>query len=191
MGSRQEMFAVFAGKILLDLYTEFPLPATLDRGQAALIAVFDFETLDRSRRELYSKQAYRDLIEDLVKSDNPHLSESQRVKFTNLLEEGSHQTTEVELEKKIQGLEQKRQEIAKVWDGTVSFLAAEGYIRSVDDQWQLSEKGFGHLRKRFSDRGIEEKDTFAERIREQFANPTNMGAQVLLQILGGLAGRIF
>ena len=69
------------------------------------------------------------------------------------------------------------------------FLVFEGYLRCTDDLWQLTEKGFGHLRKGFVDSKIEDAGvTVIQRIREQLSDPSKMGAQVLLQILGSVAG---
>lgn len=73
MTTRHETFAIFAAKIFSDLFDEFPLPTKLDR-KAALAVVFDFDTLRGHQQELSIRKGYREIVTDLVDSDNPCLT---------------------------------------------------------------------------------------------------------------------
>ncbi len=191
MTTRHEVFAIFSAKILSDLYEEFPLPAKLDR-KAALAAVFDFGALGRHQQELANRRGYREIVTNLVNGDDPNLTETQRSEFEELLRNETGLAKDLQLTERFQQLEKEAEELSRVWDGKLSFLGYEGYLRRTADLWQLTEKGFAHLRKRFVDFKIEDSGgTVIQRIREQLSDPSKMGAQVLLQIFGNVAGGIF
>jgi hypothetical protein len=191
MTTRHETFAIFSAKILSDLYEEFPLPAELDR-KAALAAVFDFDALRGYQQELSTRKGYREIVTDLVNSDNPHLTDTQRAELEKLLRKETGLSKDAQLTERCRQLEKQAEELSRVWDGTLSFLEFEGYLRCTDGLWQLTEKGFAHLRKRFVDSNIEDTEgTLIQRIREQLSDPSKMGPQILLQIFGSVAGGIF
>jgi hypothetical protein len=189
MTTRHETFAIFSAKILSDLYEEFPLPAELDR-EAALAAVFNFDELRGYQKQLSIRTGYREIVTVLVNSDNPHLTDIQRAKLEELLRKEAGLVKDAQLLNRCQQLEKDARELARVWDGTLQFLEFEGYLRCTDGLWQLTEKGFAHLRKRFVDSKIEDTEgTRIQRIREQLSDPSKMGAQILLQIIGGVAAQ--
>lgn len=188
MTTRHEIFAVFSAKVLSDLYEEFPLSAKLDR-RAALAVVFDFGALSRYQQELSTRKGYREIVTNLVNSDNPNLTGKQRSEFEELLRKETGLAKDSQLAERCQQLEKEAEELSRVWDGTLSFLESEGYLRCTAGLWQLTEKGFAHLRKRFVDFKVEDtKGTLIQRIREQLSDPSKMGAQVLLQALGSVVG---
>lgn len=188
MMTRHEIFAIFSAKILSDLYEEFPLPATLDR-KATLMVVFDFGALSRYQQELSTREWYREIVTNLVDSDNPTLTGMQRSEFEDLLRRETGLATDSQLTERCKQLEKEAEELSRVWDGTLSFLESEGYLRPTAGLWQLTEKGFAHLRKRFVDFKVEDaKGTLIQRMREQLSDPSKMGAQVMLQILGSVVG---
>jgi hypothetical protein len=188
MTTRHETFAIFAAKIFSDLYEEFPLPAELDR-KAALAVVFDFDALRGYQQELSTRKGYREIVTNLVNSDNPHLTDTQRAELQELLRKETGLAKNAQLTERCRQLEKEAEELSRVWDGTLSFLEFEGYLRCADGLWQLTEKGFGHLRKRFVESKIEGiGGTLIQRIREQLSDPSKIGAQILLQIFGSFAG---
>lgn len=188
MTTRHETFALFAAKIFSDLYEEFPLPTRLDR-KAALAVVFKFDALRGHQQEISTRKRYREIVTDLVNSDNPHLTEMQRAEFQELLRNETGLAKDAQLAERCLQLEKDANDFSRIWDGTLSFLKFEGYLRYTDGLWQLTEKGFGHLRKRFVDSKIEDSGgTVIQRIREQLSEPSKMGAQIMLQIFGSVAG---
>ena len=188
MSERLQTFAVFAAHILSELYDQFPLLVDLNK-QAAIQAVFDFETLTSTKRALLNRQNYRELVSDLLQSNNPHLTETQCREFEQLLCNEKNIRKDNELQQRIAELENTAKQLTDVLDGTITFLEAEDYIRNHKGKWQLTEKGFAHLNKKFTDATITDaKETLISKIKEQLSNPSKIGAQSLLQILGGLVG---
>ena len=125
MMTRHEIFAIFSAKILSDLYEEFPLPAALDR-RATLAVVFDFGVLSRYQQELLTRQWYREIVTNLVDSDNPTLTGTQRSEFEDLLRRETGLAKDSQLAERCNQLEKEAEELSKVWDGTLSFLESEG-----------------------------------------------------------------
>ena len=186
MTTRHENFAIFCAKILSDLYEEFPVPARLDRKEAVALA-FDFDEWEERRRELSTRAGMRDILAMAVESEQ--IPDEERVKFEQMLRDEGGLKKEAELKNELQTLREKSKEVSAVWDGTLTFLESEGYVRSAESLWQLTEKGFGHLSKKFTDSKIEDsKGTFFQKFREQLSDPSKMAAQTLLQAVGALPG---
>jgi hypothetical protein len=191
MAERLKMFAVFAGKIFSDLYDQFPLLSPVNREEALKI-VFDFQILENTRRKLSVRSMYRDLVRELVESQTPHLTENHRREFEDLLKNKEGLKRDEQLRREVVQLEERAKELSAVWDGTLSFLEAEGYIRPHNSLWQLTEKGFGHLQMRFAETKIRSlKGTLISRIKDQLSNPSKMTAQTLLHLITAAAGRVF
>jgi hypothetical protein len=190
MAERLDIFAVFAGKIFSDLYDQFPLPSPVSREEALKI-VFDLRILEDTRRKLSVRSMYRDLVRELVESQNPHLAEANRREFENLLKNEEGLKRDEQLRREIVQLEGRAKELSAVWDGTLSFLEAEGYVRSHNSLWQLTEKGLVHLQMRFSETKIRSlKGTLISRIKEQLSNPSKITAQTLLHLINVAAERV-
>lgn len=178
MSQRIETFSIFTAHILSELYDAFPIPSILDQRKAvSVISSFEIHRLDQLKSKLSMKRTYYEIIEGLLASDNPHLDADQRKKFEDMLSNTTTNNTQEEINK----LEILKQEIDNIYKGTITFLEAEKYIRKIDSDWQLTEKGFGQLNKKFSGSDvIDTQGTLMSRIKEQLTNPTNIGTLVKL-----------
>lgn len=191
MSEKLETFAVLAAKILSHLYDQFPAQSPLNKDEA-LRSLFDFDVLLDTKRKPSTRIMYRDMVTDLLKSQTPHLREEERTQLEEVLKNEEGLKRDEELQQAIVQLESRARELSGIWEGTVSFLKFEGYIREGDSLWQLTEKGFAHLRKKFSETKIEDsRGTLISRIKEHLSNPSIIAAQSLLQIISGAAGNIF
>ena len=190
MSEKLQTFAVFASFILSELYNQFPLLTHIDRNRA-LGKLFSFEEFTGIRTKLQTQETYRELLAIILQNDNPELTADDREKLQNVLLKEKGIKKDEELREQIMELEQKRKSLGLVLDGTIAFLEAEGYIRNHDEIWQLTEKGFTHLNKKFTEGAIADaNETLISKIKEQFLNPSKLGAQVLLQIMTTIGGNL-
>ncbi|HME44527.1 MAG TPA: hypothetical protein VKF36_15665 [Syntrophorhabdales bacterium] len=193
MQEKLETFAVFASFILSELFDSFPVLSGLNKHAAFEKAALDFEGLGAAQRELSTRESYRQLFSGLLESKNPYLTLDQRHELEKTLSREEGLTKDDELRNRITQLQGMREELEQIFDGTVRFLEAEGYIRAHGDEgkWQLTEKGFAHLNKRFTGSSIaSSEDTLISRIKEQFSNPSKLAAQSLIHIIGAMAGHV-
>jgi hypothetical protein len=189
MSERLETFAVFASFILSGLYDNFPILSNLDRRAALEKAEFDFQEIADRERRLRMIETIRQQRSDLLDSNSPHLTEDMRRGLENRAADPAEVEAIEKLREEVAVWKQKQAEHQEVFNGTVVFLEAEGYIRQSDDVWQLTEKGFAHLNKRFKDGFIESsEDSLISKIKKEFSNPSKLGAQTLLSLIGSLAG---
>jgi len=182
MSDKLETFTIFASFILAALYEQFPIPSELDR-QAALRTAFDFQQLTDVESELRTRENVRELL--TIATDKSPLSSSERAEINAALSRKSSLEREKELKRKVSEEKNKINEMEKIFEGTMGFLKAEGYIRQLAEKWQLTEKGFAHLNKRFAlTEIVDAKETLWAKIKEQIANPSKPGLQILMQIFG-------
>ena len=155
----------------------------------AISKVFDFDELDSRRREVSTRRAVKDLFATMAAHPGVPLEASKRREIeAALANSAKHERRE--LEDALEATEREARELYEVWEGTVGFLQSEGYIREERSLFQLTEKGFSHLRMRFTETTLQPVDlTFAGKIREQLTNPSTMGAQAMLQVLSALISR--
>ncbi|MBP6948300.1 MAG: hypothetical protein KBB35_04340 [Bacteroidales bacterium] len=190
MSEKLQTFAVFASFILSELYNQFPLIAHIDRNRA-LKTLFPFEEFIGIRTKLQTQETYREILEIILQSDNPEFTTDDQEKLQNVLLKEEGIKKDEELREQIMELEQIRKNLDLVLEGTIAFLEAEGYIRNHDEAWQLTEKGFTHLNKKFTEGAIADaNETLISKIKEQFLNPSKLGAQTLLQIISTMASNI-
>jgi hypothetical protein len=185
MSNRLEKFSIFTAHIFSQLYDSFPVPVNLDK-RSAVASIFDFDVLDERQRKLSTVKGIKKMTEELVVSDNPHLKEDQREKFKKNLEDPKVEVRIKSLEDEITELESSAKELNYIFEGTLTFLETEKYIRQEDYKWQLTEKGFSHLNKKFSDNDIMDvQGSLISRFKEQLTDPSKIGAQTLMQITAG------
>lgn len=85
----------------------------------------------------------------------------------------------------------KLQHMHAVFDGTVSFLEIEGFIRSEDDEtYQLTLKGFVHLNKRFNQAGIQDGGRYIDQLVD-LLHPDKFSGSVASGSLTSLLSVIF
>lgn len=190
MSERIEKFALLVAHIFSLLYDQFPSLVRIDKG-SVLQTVFDFDDIYEAKRSLSHRQACREIVSTLIQSGTPHLTNAQRFKFEEILSSRDGINQDIKFQDKIRQMENRVKELSEILEGTITFLKSEGYIRILEEKWQLTEKGFAHLNKNFTEGTIDDvKETLISKIKDQILNPSKFGAQILLQIIGTLADKI-
>lgn len=174
---------IFAARILKNLYDAFPIPMKLDR-ERDMEAIVEYvrlrEKLGNAERGLHTKKFFKDKCASIVASDSPEVSDEEKSKLTNIVESAEFNAVLDPRPGIVTDYRGRMEKMAKVWDGTIVFLKAEGYIREVEEKYQLTEKGLGHLHKRFSDAQIQSTDkSVIERLTEYYSNPENCERAVI------------
>lgn len=140
-----KQFGIYSAKILNVLYDSFPIPVFIDRNEV----ISQYLSFDQVA-ELERLRLGRDMAE-LVQMTN---DETEIERAQQALPDISSRISNLE---ESQRSDRNNQE--KIYDGTISFLVAEGLIRPINRQgYQLTAKGFSHLNKKVQGGGISDSD---------------------------------
>lgn len=171
-----DLFAAFASRIFPLLYDSFPVPLKLPKK----------ELVDELEKEselwaLRQRESYLSSLTELLETTG-HMTPEMRTMASQKLTAVADQVRE-----KSQRLER----INIVFDGTVAFLLSEGFIRSDDDRtYQLTQKGFVHLNKRFDQVGIQDGGRHIDRLVE-LLRPDKFSGAVASGTMASLISKIF
>ncbi|MDP3085598.1 MAG: hypothetical protein Q8N44_18160 [Rubrivivax sp.] len=130
-----DLFGVFASQILANLYERFPVSTQLPKSEMTAIVAAQ-STLQGAQGQLSTVEGMEELLKaaDLM---TPELASKAKAKREKLEAEVASESG-------------RGKAIEAVYEGTVSFLSAEGYIREVKGgEYQLTAKGLVHLNQPF------------------------------------------
>lgn len=173
--TNSDLFGVFATQALASLYESFPVPMRLPRGQMTALMSAQ-EDMWAARRELSTVEGMESLLKDSGLL-SPDLAAKAQAKRTAL-------------EAKTEAHEAHLQTVNAVYDGTLSFLEAEGYLReNSPGLYQLTSKGLAHLNKQFDQGDISTSVTLFQKVREAL-HPDKFLGSLTSGTLVNLAGKL-
>ena len=169
-----DLFGVFSSQILTTLYEHFPMSTHLPKNEMTAI-VAARSTLQGAQSQLSTVEGMEELLKaaDLM---TPELASKAKAKREKLESEVASEAG-------------KAKTIEAVYDGTVSFLSAEGYIREVKShQYQLTAKGLVHLNQPFENGSNTIFQKLQEALRpEKFMGSLTSGTlvNIVTKFIGG------
>lgn len=176
--NNSDMFATFASQIFAVLHENFPVSLELPR----LRIIEELENHD----ELWDLKRKASMVTDLAE-----ILEATKQITPEIREKAAQKKSE--LAAQVEEKTQRLQRMNAVFDGTISFLVSEGFVRSDDSgTYQLTLKGFTHLNKRFEQGAIQDGATLIEKLidalrPEKFSGSVTSGTLVAMisKIFGG------
>jgi hypothetical protein len=166
-----EQFSLFASQIFEILYDSFPIPIPLPTRTFIAIQQSDEAIFALNLDQRVTADAF------FVFDTYGELSAEEREAAEKKISILNDQSREAQ---------NKRSQLQRILDGTLSFLVLEGFIREDDNAYyQLTLKGFNHLNKCFEQTGIQDQATIIERLRDAL-RPEKFSGSVATGVLTSL-----
>jgi hypothetical protein len=128
-----EIFSIYVTKILTELHSNFPIYVTLDHHE--IIQKYLSTEYDETMKQLVIEKDLADIF---------MVSEDKNSELYKAAAEQSPQKAEIIREIEDKNEEDKKHQL-QILDGTIEFLIAENFIRSSQNSYALTNKGFSSL----------------------------------------------